>query len=137
HDSASPRRPHDGERPFCSIRGRHRPDSSQVCIGRERRSDDGNRADAADARRPARGQERQITVRSIQKDSTMRLTYQARAAALSVFASALVCAGASAQQDPRVGLKAGLYDSGEASWNMKKLVTQKPSVKFVGSTNSD
>jgi hypothetical protein len=39
--------------------------------------------------------------------------------------------------DPRVGLKGGLYDAGEALWNLKLLSTTKPSAKFVGSTNSD
>src|SRR5919201_5189865 len=40
-------------------------------------------------------------------------------------------------RDPRVGLKPGLKDAGEASWNLKKLVNVPPSEKFVGSTNSD
>ena len=39
--------------------------------------------------------------------------------------------------DPRVGLKGGLYDAGEALWNMKLVSATKPSAKFVGSTNSD
>ena len=39
--------------------------------------------------------------------------------------------------DPRVGLRAGLYDAAEASWNLRKLATAKPSARFVGSTNSD
>jgi len=39
--------------------------------------------------------------------------------------------------DPRVGLKAGLQDAGEAIWNMRK-VSHTPSEKpFVGITNSD
>jgi hypothetical protein len=39
--------------------------------------------------------------------------------------------------DPRVGLKAGLYDAGEASWNMTLVSTTHPSPDFVGKTNSD
>ena len=39
--------------------------------------------------------------------------------------------------DPRVGLKAGMYDAGEAAWNMKVVSKTPPSTKFVGSTNSD
>ena len=39
--------------------------------------------------------------------------------------------------DPRIGLKAGLYDAGEATWNMQVLSKTKPSEKFVGITNSD
>jgi hypothetical protein len=39
--------------------------------------------------------------------------------------------------DPRVGLKAGLQDAGEAIWNLKK-VSHTPSPKdFAGITNSD
>ncbi len=40
-------------------------------------------------------------------------------------------------QDPRVGLKAGLMDAGEAAWNMRVLSRTAPSGKFLGSTNSD
>ncbi|MGE0439200.1 MAG: LVIVD repeat-containing protein [Gemmatimonadales bacterium] len=39
--------------------------------------------------------------------------------------------------DPRVGLKAGLYDAGQAFWNMKLISTTKPSERFAGVTNSD
>ncbi|HWC74981.1 MAG TPA: hypothetical protein VG454_13680, partial [Gemmatimonadales bacterium] len=39
--------------------------------------------------------------------------------------------------DPRVGLKAGLYDAGQAAWNMR-LVSNNPSPHpFDSSTNSD
>jgi len=43
----------------------------------------------------------------------------------------------SAQTDPRVGLRAGQYDAGEAVWNLRVLSKSKPSQKFLGSTNSD
>ena len=33
--------------------------------------------------------------------------------------------------DPRVGLKAGWYDAGEAIWNMRMISTTKPSEKFT------
>lgn len=39
--------------------------------------------------------------------------------------------------DPRIGLKAGVYDAGQAAWNMKIMSATPPSTKFVGSTNSD
>ena len=39
--------------------------------------------------------------------------------------------------DPRVGLKAGLYDAGTAAWNLRLVSTTKPEGKFEGSTNSD
>ncbi|MDQ6828443.1 MAG: hypothetical protein M3081_06200 [Gemmatimonadota bacterium] len=39
--------------------------------------------------------------------------------------------------DPRVGLRAGLMDAAEASWNLRVLSKTPPSEKFLGSTNSD
>lgn len=39
--------------------------------------------------------------------------------------------------DPRVGLKAGLYDAGEAAWNVKLVSSSKPPKDFEGQTNSD
>jgi hypothetical protein len=39
--------------------------------------------------------------------------------------------------DPRVGLRAGLWDAGQAAWNLRLVSTTKPSEKFMGSTNSD
>ncbi len=39
--------------------------------------------------------------------------------------------------DPRVGLKAGLKDAGQAAWNLRLVHNTPPSEKFVGSTNSD
>jgi len=39
--------------------------------------------------------------------------------------------------DPRVGLKAGLWDAGQAAWNVRLLSTTRPTGKFLGSTNSD
>jgi hypothetical protein len=39
--------------------------------------------------------------------------------------------------DPRVGLKAGLWDAGQAQWNLRLLSTSRPTGKFLGETNSD
>ncbi|HEX5387697.1 MAG TPA: hypothetical protein VFW66_13420 [Gemmatimonadales bacterium] len=39
--------------------------------------------------------------------------------------------------DSRVGLKAGMWDAGEAAWNLRVLSETRPSEKFLGSTNSD
>lgn len=39
--------------------------------------------------------------------------------------------------DPRVGLDAGLFDAGEASWNLEMLSQTRPPEDFVGVTNSD
>ncbi|MCU0647523.1 MAG: hypothetical protein MUF00_05980 [Gemmatimonadaceae bacterium] len=39
--------------------------------------------------------------------------------------------------DPRIGLKAGLMDAGEAIWNLKVVSKTPPPERFLGSTNSD
>jgi hypothetical protein len=39
--------------------------------------------------------------------------------------------------DPRVGLRAGLMDAGEASWNLRVVSKTPPPEKFAGVTNSD
>ncbi|MCI0433140.1 MAG: hypothetical protein L0271_05745 [Gemmatimonadetes bacterium] len=39
--------------------------------------------------------------------------------------------------DPRVGLKAGLTDAGEAIWNLRLVSATPPASDFVGVTNSD
>jgi hypothetical protein len=39
--------------------------------------------------------------------------------------------------DPRVGLKAGLWDAGQAEWNMNLVVNARPPQQFLGKTNSD
>ena len=39
--------------------------------------------------------------------------------------------------DPRVGLRAGATDAGEAAWNMRLVSNTRPSEKFLGITNSD
>src|SRR5262245_47352804 len=39
--------------------------------------------------------------------------------------------------DPRVGLKAGKFDAGQALWNLKLLSTTPPTEKFQQRSNSD
>jgi hypothetical protein len=39
--------------------------------------------------------------------------------------------------DPRVGLRGGLWDAGQAAWNLRLVSATRPSEKFLGSTNSD
>lgn len=39
--------------------------------------------------------------------------------------------------DPRVGLRAGLYDAEQASWNLRLVSETPPSANFLGITNSD
>ena len=43
----------------------------------------------------------------------------------------------SPKPDPRVGLSPGLYDAGQAFWNLKLVSTTKPTQGFEGITNSD
>jgi len=46
-------------------------------------------------------------------------------------------AAPAAKPDPRVGLRAGLTDAGEALWNLKLMSNTPSSEKFHGVTNSD
>ena len=39
--------------------------------------------------------------------------------------------------DPRVGLKAGLWDAQQAQWNIRLVSNSRPTGKFLGETNSD
>jgi hypothetical protein len=39
--------------------------------------------------------------------------------------------------DPRIGLKAGLFDAQETTWNLKVMSQTPPSDRFLGITNSD
>jgi len=39
--------------------------------------------------------------------------------------------------DPRVGLSPGLFDAGQATWNLRLLSSTPPPEDFVGATNSD
>src|SRR5688500_13379350 len=43
----------------------------------------------------------------------------------------------SPRPDARVGLRAGLHDAAEASWNLRVVSENPPTGQFVGSTNSD
>ncbi|HEX6599778.1 MAG TPA: hypothetical protein VF034_10690 [Gemmatimonadaceae bacterium] len=52
-------------------------------------------------------------------------------------ASTATMSTAAPNPDPRIGLKAGLFNAGEASWNLQVLSQTPPSPKFAGITNSD
>ncbi len=39
--------------------------------------------------------------------------------------------------DPRIGLKAGRWDAGQAAWNMRLISTTPPTGKTLGATHSD
>ncbi|MEX2154334.1 MAG: hypothetical protein WD825_13425 [Gemmatimonadaceae bacterium] len=57
--------------------------------------------------------------------------------ALGLLTMAACARQATTTPDPRVGLKAGLMDAGEAVSNLKILANVPPPERFVGSTNSD
>jgi hypothetical protein len=68
------------------------------------------------------------------------LTTAVRASAVMAFAAGTLGAQATMaapSPDPRVGLRAGLQNAGEAAWNLTRLATVAPPEKFVGGTNSD
>ncbi|HEY0969742.1 MAG TPA: hypothetical protein VGE02_02070 [Gemmatimonadales bacterium] len=52
-------------------------------------------------------------------------------------AAATPAAGAASGADPRVGLRAGLHDAGEAVWNLRVLAEVPQPPAFNGVTNSD
>ncbi len=55
----------------------------------------------------------------------------------SVSGSAAMPVPAASGTDPRVGLRAGLFDAGEAVWNLRVLSTTPPPEAFLASWNSD
>jgi hypothetical protein len=75
--------------------------------------------------------------------SVVRTLHRARrsfgaAAALTLLATASLAAQAKAPSpDPRIGLKAGRYDAGEAAWNMRLVSTTKSPPRFEDGVNSD
>jgi hypothetical protein len=52
-------------------------------------------------------------------------------------AAAAPMSAAAPSPDPRIGLKAGLRDAGEAAWNLRLVSATPPSERFVGGINSD
>ncbi len=61
----------------------------------------------------------------------------APSAAAQMPRGAQVTAASAPTPDPRVGLRAGLYDAAEATWNMNVISRTRPPEKFAPSTNSD
>ncbi len=59
------------------------------------------------------------------------------AAALPALAQSAPPMLAARTADPRVGLSAGLFDAGEAVWNLRVLSATPPPEAFLGETNSD
>jgi hypothetical protein len=85
---------------------------------------------------------------------SMRPAARASLAALALAFAAAACApavtttpapvntanttnGAAPSPDPRIGLRPGLFDAGEAIWNLALLSTTPPPREFLGVTNSD
>ena len=59
------------------------------------------------------------------------------AGATSALAQGPSMSTAAPNPDPRVGLRAGLMDAAEATWNLRVVSTTQPSERFTGVTNSD
>src|SRR4051812_15841154 len=76
----------------------------------------------------------------------VRVSFQ-RLGPLAVAAVLAACAGTSGtmsnasmsvpSRDPRIGLRAGLFNAAEAVWNMRVLSETQPTEAFKGITNSD
>jgi LVIVD repeat-containing protein len=67
---------------------------------------------------------------------TAAASLSATIAAAQTATSTNMSAGAPSP-DPRIGLKAGAADAGQAAWNLRLLSATPPSAKFVAGTNSD
>ncbi len=65
------------------------------------------------------------------------MTYSEMPAATPALTPMSLAAVEAPSPDPRVGLSPGLFDAGDAIWNMELLSTTPPPPDFVGSTNSD
>jgi len=52
-------------------------------------------------------------------------------------ATGVIQSGSAPSPDPRIGLRAGLWDAGQAAWNLRLASTTKPSEKFLQGINSD
>jgi hypothetical protein len=78
-----------------------------------------------------------MAFRSLARCSSVR-TAAVRWSSLTLAAGlSAAVAGAQPSPDPRVGLRAGLHDAAEATWNLKVLAKMQPAEKFARSTNSD
>src|SRR2546425_480522 len=121
HDSAPPRRDHDGAPPArCPGRRAGRP-GLPVRRRRERRPDHGNRPHDTDARQPQ-------TECSVNSQPLFAIV------ALSVAACAPTKVNMSTtapSPDPRVGLRAGWMNAAEAAWNVRLVSTTPPSADFI------
>ncbi|HEX5726477.1 MAG TPA: hypothetical protein VFX98_13470 [Longimicrobiaceae bacterium] len=56
---------------------------------------------------------------------------------LALGVSATAASAQTSQRDPRVGLRAGLLNAAEATWNLRLLSKTPPPPDFFGKTNSD
>jgi hypothetical protein len=84
-------------------------------------------------------------------DALQRLRAAPLALALSLFAAACASSPTTStptpapgarvsgapSPDPRIGLRPGMHDAGEAIWNLRLVSKTQPPAEFVGGTNSD
>src|SRR5262249_43562912 len=125
HDPAPSGGHHDGAAAARGPRSRAGRSDLPVLFRRERRPDDRNQSHETDARSPQRAGERSVKA---------RLTF-AMALVLVGYASPQTTSRAAAtspsRPDPRIGLKAGWFNAGEAAWNMRLVSTTPPSPDFI------
>src|SRR5207245_424102 len=125
HDSTPPGRDHHGERAFERAgRGPGRP-GVPVRRRRERRPDHRDRPHEPDARCPFR----EPSVKSEALFAIVALSVAACAPSQRPFSTA------APSPDPRVGLRAGWMDAGEAAWNIQLVSTTPPSPDFINRSN--
>jgi hypothetical protein len=69
--------------------------------------------------------------------TTLRGLSLALALACAAAAPAAAQGSSAPSPDPRVGLRAGRFDAGEALWNLRIVSKSQPAPEFAASTNSD
>jgi len=89
-------------------------------------------------RRPNRHSNRRVSAWPLIAGAAMlaACTQSATTSNMAPSPSASMSSGAPSP-DPRIGLKAGLYNAAEATWNMRVLSETQPSEKFQHGINSD
>src|SRR5262249_31087783 len=136
HDPAPSWRRHHGQAVVRDVRCWSGRNSLQVCFRRQRRSDDRNRTNGKDACRTPPRASYPVTTKEPAMASATRLVALSfaigllSATACSHSTSTSTMSTVAPNPDPRVGLKAGVRDAGEAIWNLKVLSRTPPSEKF-------
>src|ERR1051325_7272842 len=139
HDPTSSRSDRDGHRSLRLVWSRAGRDRVQVRIRRSGRSIDGDRSHDADAGRDGGGQLKTeaMKMRSVGRLISLTVSLAVAACTASTATSSGSMSSMAPRPDPRVGLRAGLYNAQEAIWNLRVLSRTRPDTVFAGITNSD